>query len=52
MCNRLWTPRLTAIISRSIILKQVIDRLSQATPAENHACLYDACIEAQETYNK
>ncbi|KAK2462013.1 hypothetical protein APHAL10511_006476 [Amanita phalloides] len=39
-------------IDRSTILKRVVDRLSQASPADNHACLLDACIEAQETYIK
>ena len=28
----------------------VLDRLSQATPAQNHACLLDACIEAMDQY--
>ncbi|KAF8641136.1 hypothetical protein AX17_000778 [Amanita inopinata Kibby_2008] len=32
-------------IDRSSILKRVIDRLSQATPSDNYACLLDACIE-------
>ncbi|KAK7029013.1 hypothetical protein VNI00_014723 [Paramarasmius palmivorus] len=30
------------------ILDAVQDRLSQATPSDNYACLLDACIEAQE----
>ncbi|CAA7258736.1 unnamed protein product [Cyclocybe aegerita] len=37
-------------MERSEILKSVMDRLSQATPSENYACLLDACIEAQELY--
>ncbi|KAF9568515.1 hypothetical protein CPC08DRAFT_625217 [Agrocybe pediades] len=38
-------------IDRSAILKAVSDRLSQATSSDNHACLLDACIEAQEVYH-
>ncbi|KAF8632568.1 hypothetical protein AX15_001778 [Amanita polypyramis BW_CC] len=38
-------------IDQSNILKRVVDRFSQATPGNNHACLLDACIEAQEAYN-
>uniref|UniRef100_A0A0W0F5T4 Spc7 kinetochore protein domain-containing protein n=1 Tax=Moniliophthora roreri TaxID=221103 RepID=A0A0W0F5T4_MONRR len=30
------------------ILNAVQERLSQATPSDNYACLLDACIEAQE----
>ncbi|EEB89645.1 hypothetical protein MPER_12236 [Moniliophthora perniciosa FA553] len=30
------------------ILEAVRDRLGQATPSDNYACLLDACIEAQE----
>lgn len=37
--------------SRSEILNAVSDRLSQATPAENYACLLDSCIEAQVLYH-
>ena len=47
----LQTGSLTASISRAIILKRVVDHVSQATPADNHACLLDACFEAQEIYN-
>lgn len=36
---------------RSAVLKAVMDRLSQVTPAQNYACLLDACIEAQEVYH-
>lgn len=35
---------------RDTIVKAVMDRLCQATPAENHACLLDACIEAMDRY--
>ncbi|GJE85895.1 Spc7 kinetochore protein-domain-containing protein [Phanerochaete sordida] len=35
---------------RERILSLVLDRLSQATPSENHGCLLDACIEAAEQY--
>ena len=37
------------LISRSAILTAVMERLSEATPSDNYACLLDACIEAQET---
>ncbi|KAG6919603.1 hypothetical protein DXG01_004267 [Tephrocybe rancida] len=37
-------------IDRDMIAKAVVDRLSQATPEDNYACLLDACIEAQEIY--
>ncbi|PFH50764.1 hypothetical protein AMATHDRAFT_3619 [Amanita thiersii Skay4041] len=37
-------------IDRNLLLKRVADRLSEASPADNHACLLDACIEAQEGY--
>lgn len=36
-------------IDRSAILTAVMERLSEATPSDNYACLLDACIEAQET---
>jgi hypothetical protein len=36
------------LISRSAILTAVMERLSEATPSDNYACLLDACIEAQE----
>jgi len=35
---------------RSTILNAVKGRLSQATPADNHACFLDACIEAMDQY--
>ncbi|PPQ73088.1 hypothetical protein CVT26_014738 [Gymnopilus dilepis] len=38
-------------VDRSDILKAVTSRLSEATPADNYACLLDACIEAQELYH-
>ncbi|KAF9535483.1 Spc7 kinetochore protein-domain-containing protein [Crepidotus variabilis] len=38
-------------LDRSTVMKAVMDRLSQATPAENYACLLDACIEAQDVYH-
>ena len=41
---------LMLLSSRTEVLKTVMTRLSQATPAENYACLLDACIEAQEVY--
>jgi len=37
--------------SRAVISSAVTDRLSQATPSENYACLLDACIEAQVLYH-
>jgi len=37
-------------IERDTILKAVMGRLGQATPADNHACLLDACIEAMDQY--
>jgi len=37
------------LISRSAILTAIMERLSEATPSDNYACLLDACIEAQET---
>ncbi|KAG6891055.1 hypothetical protein C0995_014144 [Termitomyces sp. Mi166 len=37
-------------VDREMIGKAVVDRLSQATPEDNYACLLDACIEAQEIY--
>jgi kinetochore protein Spc7/SPC105 len=36
--------------SPSAIMKAVMERLSQATPSDNYACLLDACIEAQDVY--
>jgi hypothetical protein len=36
--------------SREKILNAVLDRLSQATPSENHGCLLDACIEGAEQF--
>ncbi|KAG5651555.1 hypothetical protein H0H81_008233 [Sphagnurus paluster] len=38
-------------VDRDIIVNAVADRLSQAGPEENYACLLDACIEAQEIYH-
>ncbi|GLB36475.1 putative spc7 kinetochore protein [Lyophyllum shimeji] len=38
-------------IDRDIIINAVTDRLSQASPVDNYACLLDACIEAQEIYH-
>jgi len=37
-------------IERDTIFNAVMGRLGQATPAENHACLLDACIEAMDQY--
>ncbi|CCM00329.1 uncharacterized protein FIBRA_02359 [Fibroporia radiculosa] len=37
-------------IQRDVILDAVMGRLSQATPADSHGCLLDACIEATERY--
>ncbi|KAF9452580.1 hypothetical protein P691DRAFT_772204 [Macrolepiota fuliginosa MF-IS2] len=39
-------------VSQSTIMQTVSERLSQATPSDNYACLLDACIEAQEIYNQ
>lgn len=36
--------------SQSTIAQAVSERLNQATPSANYACLLDACIEAQEIY--
>jgi len=46
--------RLTLInsSSQSEISQALSERLSQATPSDNYACLLDACIEAQEIYNQ
>lgn len=33
-----------------VVLKAVTQRLSLASPTENHACLYDACLEAGDVY--
>ncbi|KAF8078326.1 Spc7 kinetochore protein-domain-containing protein [Lyophyllum atratum] len=38
-------------VDRDIIANAVTDRLSQASPEDNYACLLDACIEAQEIYH-
>ncbi|KAG6817627.1 hypothetical protein H0H87_006255 [Tephrocybe sp. NHM501043] len=38
-------------IDRDVIAKAVVDRLSEATPEDNYACLLDACIGAQEIYD-
>jgi hypothetical protein len=35
---------------RDTIFNAVKGRLRQATPADNHACLLDACIEAMDQY--
>ncbi len=35
--------------SSKAILNSVNGRLNQATPGDHHACLLDACIEAQES---
>ncbi|KZT65577.1 hypothetical protein DAEQUDRAFT_768746 [Daedalea quercina L-15889] len=37
-------------IERQKILDAVLGRLAQTTPADNHGCLLDACIEAMEQY--
>ncbi|KAF5377618.1 hypothetical protein D9615_005105 [Tricholomella constricta] len=38
-------------VDRDIIANAVADRLSQASPEDNYACLLDACIEGQEIYH-
>ncbi|KAF9458347.1 Spc7 kinetochore protein-domain-containing protein [Collybia nuda] len=38
-------------INREAIIEGVTNRLAQASPADNYACLLDACIEAQDIYN-
>jgi len=37
-------------LDRSAIMKAVMERLKQASPSDNYACLLDACIEAQGIY--
>jgi len=37
-------------VEHDTIFTAVLDRLRQATPAQNHACLLDACIEAMDQY--
>lgn len=33
------------------IYDAVVSRLSEASPEDNHACLLDACIGAQDIYH-
>ncbi|KAF5356236.1 hypothetical protein D9756_004174 [Leucocoprinus leucothites] len=39
-------------VDQAKIFRAVSERLSQATPSDNYACLLDACIEAQEIYSQ
>jgi len=37
-------------LDSSAIMKAVMERLRQASPSDNYACLLDACIEGQNLY--